>query len=196
MRRKQQKAKVFSVRPLGFSLQLLAFSLALLTGCSGPYMGKDLFGADEFVLDSYKIREGKLSILEMEGMAVSELDESLLDEYKDTIHEDDVLVVLVLNHKRPDVVEEDRFLRRCHLADDAAAERPRVAGVNLRRLRARDGVADECGALRVHHHQRDELPLELARQRVGYALHHRTQLEVRRGDARDLVDRFELELHA
>src|SRR5437868_5398584 len=79
--------------------------LALLTGCSGPYMGKDLFGADEFVLDSYKIREGKLSILEMEGMAVSELDESLLDEYKDTIHEDDVLVVLVLNHKRPDVVE-------------------------------------------------------------------------------------------
>jgi len=79
--------------------------LILLTGCSGPYMGKDLFGADEFVLDSYKIREGKFSILEMEGMAVSELDESLLNEYKDTIHEDDVLVVLVLNHKRPDVAE-------------------------------------------------------------------------------------------
>ncbi len=79
--------------------------LLLLTSCSGPYMGKDLFGADEFVLDSYKIREGKFSILEMEGVAVSELDSTLLNEYKDTIHEDDVLTILVLNPKRPDIVE-------------------------------------------------------------------------------------------
>ena len=66
-------------------------------------MGKDLFGADEFVMDSYKIREGKLSILEMEGECVEELSENLLEEYKDTIHEDDVLQIVLLNPKRVDL---------------------------------------------------------------------------------------------
>ena len=77
--------------------------LILVAGCSSPYMGKDLFGADEFVLDSYRIREGKLSILEMEGKEVGELDEAMLDEYQDTIHEDDVLQVAIYNPKRSDV---------------------------------------------------------------------------------------------
>lgn len=68
-------------------------------------MGKDLFGADEFVMDSYRIREGKLSILEMEGFQVADLDDELLDEYKDKIHEDDVLVIALYHPKRTDVVE-------------------------------------------------------------------------------------------
>lgn len=78
-----------------------AFTLA---SCSGPYMGKDLYGADEFVLDSYKIREGKFSILEMEGVCIDELDEELLEEYKDVVAEDDVLQVSLYNPKRPDIV--------------------------------------------------------------------------------------------
>jgi polysaccharide export outer membrane protein len=68
-------------------------------------MGKDLYGADEFVLDSYKIREGKFSILEMGGICAEELDEKLLNEYQDRIHEDDVLSIILYNPKRPDVVQ-------------------------------------------------------------------------------------------
>lgn len=77
----------------------------MLSSCSGPYMGKDLFGADEFVLDSYKIREGKFSILEMEGVTCDELDEEFLDEYQDRIHEDDVLVIVLYHPKREDIVK-------------------------------------------------------------------------------------------
>lgn len=84
---------------------ILTFFVGLaLASCSGPYMGKDLFGADEFVLDSYKIREGKFSILEMEGICSEELDEDLLDEYQDRIHEDDVLQIALYHPKRADIV--------------------------------------------------------------------------------------------
>lgn len=75
-----------------------------LTSCGSNYMGKDLFGADEFVLDSYKIRQGKFSILEMEGICSEELDPNLLEEYQDRICEDDVLLIAIYNPKRPDVV--------------------------------------------------------------------------------------------
>lgn len=68
-------------------------------------MGKDLFGADEFVLDSYKIREGKFSILEMKGRNNPELDESMLEEYQDTIHEDDILQIAVYNPSRKDIAD-------------------------------------------------------------------------------------------
>ncbi|HSX38559.1 MAG TPA: polysaccharide biosynthesis/export family protein [Chlamydiales bacterium] len=73
-------------------------------------MGKDLFGADEFVFDSYKIREGKFSILEMEGGQCLELDEALLEEYQDTIHEDDVLQLAIYNPKRKDVSEAVEYV--------------------------------------------------------------------------------------
>jgi len=82
---------------------LVICCLLSLASCNGPYMGKDLCGADEFVLDSYKIREGKFSILEMEGICYEELDETLLDEYKDEIHEDDILLIGLYQPKRPDI---------------------------------------------------------------------------------------------
>jgi polysaccharide export outer membrane protein len=81
---------------------LLAF---LTSSCGGPYLGKDLFGADEFVLDSYKIRSGKGAILELEGQPPDELNENLLTEYVDTIHEDDVLQIVLYHPKRSDVAE-------------------------------------------------------------------------------------------
>ena len=81
-----------------------------LAGCGGPYMGKDLFGADEFVLDSYKIREGKWSILEMEGQPCLELDESFLEEYQDKIHEDDVLQVSLYLPKRKDISDAVEYI--------------------------------------------------------------------------------------
>jgi protein involved in polysaccharide export with SLBB domain len=61
-----------------FFLCLVCLSLA---SCSSPYLGKEVFGADEFVMDSYKIREGKFSILELEGVELQELDEDLLEEH-------------------------------------------------------------------------------------------------------------------
>ena len=92
---------------MGFFMirSFLCLGLLFLASCGGPYMGKDLFGADEFVLDSYKIREGKLSILEMEGEPLEELDEAFLEEYKDTIHEDDILQIAYYNPKRTDITE-------------------------------------------------------------------------------------------
>ena len=81
-----------------------------LVSCSGPYMGKDLYGADEFVLDSYKIREGKFSILEMEGICSDELDQEFLEEYQDRIHEDDILQIALYHPKREDIVKAVQYI--------------------------------------------------------------------------------------
>ncbi len=86
--------------------------ILFLFGCSSTYYGKDRFGASEFVLDSYKIREGKFSILEMEGKSYTELDPELLDEYKDTIHEEDVLHIALFHPTRADLVEAVRTIGR------------------------------------------------------------------------------------
>ena len=79
--------------------------LFFLVSCSSTYHCKDVQGADEFVLDAYKIREGKYSILEMEGTVFNELPSSLLEEYVDTIYEDDVLYITIFHPKRNDIVD-------------------------------------------------------------------------------------------
>ena len=84
---------------------LTFYIIFFLASCSSPYMGKDLYGADEFVLDSYKIREGKFSILELEGICSEELGEECLEEYQDRIHEDDVLQIALYHPKRGDIVQ-------------------------------------------------------------------------------------------
>ena len=89
---------------MGFFLRWIPL-VVFLTGCSGSYLGKDLFGAEEFVRDSYRIREGKFSILEMEGEDPPELDEQLLREYADTLDEDDVLTITLFHPKRKDLIE-------------------------------------------------------------------------------------------
>jgi len=91
------------LKKIGFRNILLTGSL-FFSSCSTPYMGKDVYGADEFVLDSYKIREGKFSILEMEGKYQDDLPDEYLAEYKDTIHEDDILKIEVYHPKRDDIV--------------------------------------------------------------------------------------------
>jgi len=83
---------------------LFICTLFLLCGCgNAPYRGSDALGADEFVMDSYQIREGKFSILQMEGKSFSALSPQLLDEYKDTIQDGDVLKISVYNPMRPDI---------------------------------------------------------------------------------------------
>ena len=76
----------------------------LLFGCGNrPYMGQDCVGADEFVMDSYKIRQGKFSILQLEGKCYEELSSSLLCEYQDVIQDGDVLYVAVFHPTRSDI---------------------------------------------------------------------------------------------
>lgn len=89
---------------------LLLFALAFLCSCNRPCHRYDLFGADEFVIDSYKIRQGKLAILDMEGEEISELPCDAMDEYEDVISEDDILNIVVYHPKRRDLMEAIQFI--------------------------------------------------------------------------------------
>ncbi len=82
----------------------------LLTSCSEPRFNYCIEGVDEFVIDSYKIRQGKLSILEMEGIELCELPEDAMDEYRDTIYEDDILNILVYHPTRRDLMDAVNYI--------------------------------------------------------------------------------------
>ena len=71
--------------------------LSFLASCS-PYCDYNykLQNAQEFVLDSYKIKEGKFAILELEGKRSRPLCKQLLLEYEDEIDEDDKLEITCL----------------------------------------------------------------------------------------------------
>jgi polysaccharide export outer membrane protein len=95
------------LRPLQ-KLRLVIFMAVLLAigACTNPpYRGADVLGAEDFVIDSYRIREGKLSILQMEGKEEGELSSELLEEYKDVINDGDVLQIVVYHPTRTDLVE-------------------------------------------------------------------------------------------
>ena len=94
-------------------LRFFFFLYPFLTfvSCSNPpYRGADVLGADEFVMDSYKIRQGKFSILEMQGTFSSELTEEFLEPYIDIIHEGDLLQITVLHPSRADLVSAFSYL--------------------------------------------------------------------------------------
>lgn len=88
-------------------LQKICFLfLVVISSCTNPpYRGSDVLGADEFVMDSYRIREGKLSILSMEGKESVDLPPSFLEEYQDVINNGDVLQIAVYHPTRTDLVE-------------------------------------------------------------------------------------------
>lgn len=82
----------------------ILFQLIILCGCgNSPYRGKDVVGADEFVMDSYQIRQGKFSILQLEGKPFPELPSELLQEYQDVIQEGDILYVAIYHPTRSDI---------------------------------------------------------------------------------------------
>ncbi len=90
---------------------VLIFCLCLcLAACSPPCHDYDIMGADEFVIDSYKIRQGKLAILEMEGYEVDELPADYMLEYKDVIAEDDILNIAIYHPSRKDLMESIQFI--------------------------------------------------------------------------------------
>lgn len=93
---------VYSMRFLPLCLLPL---LLLFHSCTKPCHQYAVYGADEFVIDSYKIRQGKQSILEMEGEESGELPCEMMEEYLDLIAEDDVLNIAIYHPKRKDVVD-------------------------------------------------------------------------------------------
>lgn len=91
---------------------LLLSILLLLSGCSTPCHDYCIMGADEFVMDSYKIRQGKLAILEMEGYDVDELPCEAMEEYKDLIAEDDILNIAIFHPSRKDLMDAVQFINQ------------------------------------------------------------------------------------
>jgi polysaccharide export outer membrane protein len=82
----------------------------ILCGCSRPCHDYAVAGADEFVIDSYRIRQGKLAILEMEGVCVENVPEEAMHEYKDVISEDDILNIALYHPSRKDLMESINFI--------------------------------------------------------------------------------------
>jgi polysaccharide export outer membrane protein len=87
-----------------FSIFFILLCLMACLGCTrAPYVGTDEVGADELVMDSYKIRQGKFSILQLEGKDFVELSPELLKEYTDVIQDGDVLTIAVFHPTRSDI---------------------------------------------------------------------------------------------
>lgn len=90
---------------------ILIFPLLLLSACSSCLNSNyDVYGADEFVIDSYTIRQGKEAILEMEGIYLDPLPCSSMDEYQDVIAEDDILNIVAYHPKRRDLMDAFQFI--------------------------------------------------------------------------------------
>jgi polysaccharide export outer membrane protein len=116
----------------------------VVTSCSTPCYDYAVMGADEFVVDSYCIRQGKLSILAMEGKYVGELSEDAMNEYRDFIAEDDILSIAVYHPTRKDLMESIRFINdtigfhvrygRVEIPDISSVE---VAGLTLDEARVK-----------------------------------------------------------
>ena len=85
--------------------------LLCLLGCSqAAYHSSDQVGADELIMDSYKIRQGKFSILQLEGKEFVELPPEFLQEYEDLIQNGDVLSVAIFHPTRSDMISVVGFL--------------------------------------------------------------------------------------
>lgn len=85
-------------------MRFLSLAFFLLFACSNPpYRGREVCGPDDFVIDSYQIREGKYAILGMGGRCFDSLDETLLNEYETVIQNGDLLYIQLHHPTRGDL---------------------------------------------------------------------------------------------
>jgi polysaccharide export outer membrane protein len=89
---------------------ILICLLLLLAACGKPCYDYPVMGACEFVTDSYTIRQGKNAILEMEGFCVGDISCEDLDEYKDSIVEDDILNITIFRPTRRDLMDSFAYI--------------------------------------------------------------------------------------
>lgn len=83
---------------------LLSLLLLLLTSCCPCPDGYQTFGMHEFMMDSKRIAEGQQAVLEFEGQDPGPIPCSLMEEYQDTIAEEDILDVIIYHPTRADLV--------------------------------------------------------------------------------------------
>ncbi len=153
---------------------LLCVCLLSATSCARPCHNYPVFGAHEFVMDSYMIRQGKNSILTLEGQDVGDLPEETMEEYQDVIAEDDILNIAVYHPKRKDLMEAVQFINKTvggfkvvdgyiDLPDIPPVE---VAGLTLdeARTRLQDAFRDQIQDVEVFvtYHDRLSRKVELA----------------------------------
>ncbi len=95
---------------------LVYLSLLLLcVSCENPWSSSccyDLHRVDEFVCDSYKIRQGKLAILELAGVEVVVMPEDALYEYQYLVAEGYLLSIEVYHPGRQDLSEMIHTMNR------------------------------------------------------------------------------------
>lgn len=85
-------------------MRFLILLLFLAASCTNPpYRGAGVCGADDFVIDSYQVREGKFAILGMEGECFECLNPDLLCPYEDVIKEGDQLKIALYHPVRTDI---------------------------------------------------------------------------------------------
>lgn len=87
------------------TLLIFVTALSVLCACSSPCYQYCMEGAQEFVLDSYRIKQGKFSILEFEGEEIPCLPSTYLQEYEDVIEEDDILQIALFHPSRKDLID-------------------------------------------------------------------------------------------
>lgn len=84
--------------------------LLLLYSCCQPACNYPVYDAAEFVTDSYKLREGKNAILELQGVAVEDIPDDAMCEFKDDIDEDDILNIVVYHPTRRELMESFNYI--------------------------------------------------------------------------------------
>ena len=94
----------YSLSRLGATFALLA-AVFIMQGCRPNHYNYCVQGVDDFVCDSYLIREGKNGILELQGWCCDELPCDAMDEYDDYVEEDDILNIAMYHPVRRDLTE-------------------------------------------------------------------------------------------
>jgi polysaccharide biosynthesis/export protein len=90
----------------------LPLFLCLLVSCSPVRYRYPVCGASEFVIDSYRIKQGKQAILEMQGKCVCPVTCEDLEEYPDAIEEGDSLNIVLYHPTRRDLMESIQMIDR------------------------------------------------------------------------------------
>lgn len=158
-------------------MRILPVFLALFFFCSCSCRlpcHYNVVGVDEFVKDSYQIRQGKCAILEMMGEEVEPLNPSMLEEYEDNIAEDDVLNIALFHPTRAELRHAFDYINQAvggFRVVDGAVQLPDlppipVAGLTMKEARQKLAQAVqtqyEDAELFISYHSRLERKVELA----------------------------------
>ena len=90
------------------NISLICFILCSCSNRDTSHMAS----AQDFILASYKINEGKKEILQMQGLDVDNLSADLLENSSDVIEETDILNIEVYHPKRVDLINSIKSISK------------------------------------------------------------------------------------